>query len=185
MVSAETLQMYRSFLEFRLLLALERRSLVYESDVTLVLTGAISDLGRHLGFEVTLERRYHAVPENLAHRCDVHWSGDADHIWEIDRTIKYRSANKLMGAREPVKIWVLWAKDSDLISLRLLDVNGIEVLVLGHEVRKLVWARLAAEGFERRELHFLLNHEDPYAGARELEGRMRTGPGEGDPLPPP
>jgi hypothetical protein len=53
MVPAETLRAYRAFLEYRLLMALDRRAIAYWADVTRVLTEALCDLGRHLGQAVS------------------------------------------------------------------------------------------------------------------------------------
>jgi hypothetical protein len=182
MVPVEIMNEYRGFLEFRLLTALQSRTLEYEADVTKVLTGAIADLGRHRNFQVTLEKRYHTVPENLSHRSDVHWHGEVDHIWEIDRSLKYRSVNKLMGAKEPEKLWVLWAKDAELTVLRLMDVQGINILILSPDVRKLVWDRLTLEVFQRKEVHFLLRHRGRFDQSMELDERMRSEPPSGPAL---
>jgi hypothetical protein len=179
MVPVENLNEYRSFLEYRLLTALQSRSIEYEADVTRILTEAIADLGRHRKFQVTLEKRYHTVPEGTSHRSDVHWDGEVGHIWEIDRSLKYRSVNKLMGAKEPEKMWVLWAKDAELSVLRLLDVQGINILILSPDVRKLVWDRLMNEAFQRKEVHFLMRHQGRFDQAMELDERMQREPPSG------
>lgn len=174
MVSLHALAEYRTYIEYRLLLALEKRSIEYRGDVTRVITEAVSDLGNHLGFSVTLEKRYHPVLADARnHRCDVHWHGEVDHIWEIDRTLKEVSANKLMAAREPEKMWVLWAKDGDLIGLRLMDLAGINVILLNFDIRKLIWDRLLSEKFHRMELQNALSQEERYLQAKILDGRIR------------
>jgi hypothetical protein len=174
MLPQETLETYRNFIEYRLLSALEKRSIEYESDVTRSITGAISDLGKHLDYHVTLERKYFPLPpEGLLHRCDVHWRGGIGHIWEIDSTLKQKSVNKLAGAEEPEKIWVLWARETEMLSLRLMDLHGINVLIPGADVRKLVWDRLTAEASQRRELQSILEQNHRFGRSAELDENMR------------
>ncbi|MDB5048768.1 MAG: hypothetical protein JWO30_1839 [Fibrobacteres bacterium] len=174
MLPLKTLDTYRNFIEYRLLSVLEKRSIEYESDVTRTITGAISDLGKHLDYHVTLERKYYPLPqESLLHRCDVHWRGDIDHIWEIDSTLKQKSVNKLAGAKEPEKIWILWARETELPSLRLMDLHGINVLIPGADVRKLVWDRLAMESAERRDLQSMLEQKLRFERAAKLDENIR------------
>ena len=179
----ETLRAYRSFLELRLLDALERRAIAYWADVTEALTLALTDLGRHRGFIVTVEKRYEedgtAGASNL--RSDVHWQGATAHSWEIDRTVKNASAAKLAGAAGE-RYWVLWARDNDLLSLRLLELEGINVIVLGHDVRKLIWDRLVWERHQRLGLRAALAREKRFAEARSWEAEIgKTGKMEKDP----
>jgi hypothetical protein len=179
MVDAETLRGYRAFLEYRLLKALERRAIAYWADATGVLTEALCELGRHLGHAVTVERRYDDPAEegrNL--RSDVHWQGGTPHLWEIDRTVKNASAEKLRAAGAGEKYWVLWAQDNDLLSLRLVDVEGINVLVIGHDVRKLVWDRLVSERYQRMALQQALARPRRFASARALDAALARDPRE-------
>ncbi len=176
MLSMETWKEYRGFIEFRILSALEKRTIEYWADVTREITLAVSDLGAHSGYSVTQERRYHpALTDTGGHRCDVHWHGAVDHIWEIDRTFKEISANKLLQAREPEKIWVLWAKDADLVPLRFKDLSGVNILIVSHDIRKLVWDRLLSEKFHRLELRNLLAREERFRAARKLDSEIRSG----------
>lgn len=177
MVSAETLREYRAFLEYRLLKALERRAIAYWADATGVLTDALCELGRHLGFAVTVERLYDdPAGEGRNLRSDVHWQGDTGHLWEIDRTVKNASAEKLRAAGSGEKYWVLWAQDNDLLSLRLVDVEGINVLIVGHDVRKLVWDRLVSERYHRMALQAALARPQRFASAKALEAALARGP---------
>lgn len=181
MVAAETLRAYRAFLEHRLLSALERRAIAYWGDATDVLTRALIDLGRKQGFDVSVEKRY-AGPGGEASnlRCDVHWQGATAHLWEIDRTVKNASAEKLAAAAEGEKYWVLWAQDNDLLSLRLLGIEGVNMIILGHDVRKLVWQRLAFERDQRADVQALLAREGRFAPARSLGIPLGPAPeGEG------
>jgi len=180
MVPAETLRAYRAFLEYRLLMALDRRAIAYWADVTRVLTEALCELGRHLGQAVSVEKRYEGGDLNL--RSDVHWQGADAHLWEIDRTVKNGSAAKLAAAASGEKYWVLWARDNDLLSLGLLDLEGINVIIVGHDVRKLVWDRLVSERYQRIGLQAALGREGRYDAARALDEAMSRAP---DPEPPP
>ena len=174
MLSMETWKGYRGFIEYRIVTALEKRAIEYWADVTRVITEAVGDLGVHYGYSVTQERRYHpALTDAGAHRCDVHWHGAVDHIWEIDRTFKEFSANKLLAAAEPEKIWVLWAKDADLVSLRFKDLSGINILIVSHDIRKLVWDRLLSEKFHRLETRNLQGREERFLAARNLEDEIK------------
>ncbi|MEO7426727.1 MAG: hypothetical protein ABI036_16175 [Fibrobacteria bacterium] len=173
MLDIGILREYRAFLEYRILLALEKRSIEYRADVTKTLTGGVCALGSHEGYSITLEKRYHPILTDIRNRrCDVHWHGTVDHIWEIDRTIKEISANKLMQAAEAEKVWVLWAKESEMISLRLMDLTGINILILGFDIRKLIWDRLLSERFHRQELQNALSQEERFSRARSLHERM-------------
>ena len=175
MASPETLREYRSFLELRLLRALERRAIAYWADVTEVLTRALVDLGRHRGFAVTVEKRYEGPGTEASNlRSDVHWQGATEHAWEIDRTVKNASAAKLAGAPGE-RYWVLWARDNDLLSLRLLELGGINVIILGHDVRKLVWDRLVWERHQRFGLQSALAREGRFARAWSLEAELEAG----------
>ena len=170
MVPAETLREYRAFLEYRLLLALDRRVIAYWADVTRVLTEALCDLGRHLGQAVSVEKRYEGGELNL--RSDVHWQGADSHLWEIDRTVKNASAAKLAAASSGEKYWVLWARDNDLLSLSLLDLEGVNVLIVGHDVRKLVWDRLVSERYQRIGLQTALGRKGRFDAARALDAAI-------------
>lgn len=174
MLSIGTWKEYRGFIEFRIVSALEKRTIEYWADVTREITLAVVDLGAHFGYSVTQERRYHpALTDAGGHRCDVHWRGEVDHIWEIDRTFKEISANKLLQAREPEKIWVLWAKDADLVPLRFKDLTGINILIVSHDIRKLVWDRLLSEKFHRLEVRNVLGREERFEAARKLDAEIR------------
>lgn len=173
MVPAETLREYRAFLEYRLLMALERRAIAYWADVTRVLTDALCDLGRHLGQEVSVEKRYEGGDLNL--RSDVHWQGAEAHLWEIDRTVKNASAAKLAAATGE-KYWVLWARDNDLLSLGLLELEGINVIIVGHDVRKLVWDRLVSERYQRIGLQAALGRKGRFDAARALDAALSRAP---------
>jgi hypothetical protein len=178
MLSMETWKEYRGFIEFRIVSALEKRTIEYWADVTREITAAVVDLGAHSGYSVTQERRYHpALTDAGGHRCDVHWRGAVDHIWEIDRTFKEISANKLLQAREPEKIWVLWAKDADLVPLRFKDLTGINILIVSQDIRKLVWDRLLSEKFHRLEVRNVLGREERFQAARKLEEEIRSNKG--------
>ena len=175
MLSIGTWKEYRGFIEFRIVSALEKRTVEYWADVTREITSAVVDLGVHLGYSVTQERRYHpALTDVGGHRCDVHWRGAVDHIWEIDRTFKEISANKLLQAREPEKIWVLWAKDADLVPLRFKDLTGINILIVSHDIRKLVWDRLLSEKFHRLEVRNVSGREGRFLAARNLDAAIRA-----------
>ncbi len=184
MLSAETSRQYRAFLEYRLLLALDRRAIAYWADVTRVLTEALCGLGRHLGYAVSVEKRYQGGEvDALNLRSDVHWQGAESHLWEIDRTVKNASAAKLLAAGPGEKYWVLWARDNDLLSLARLELEGINVIILGHDVRKLVWDRLVSERYQRIGLQASLGREGRYDAARALDAAV--GPtGDAQPLPP-
>lgn len=176
MIPPEALREFRAFLELRLLGALDRRAIAYWGDVTVVLTKALCDLGRHLGCVVEVERPYPGLADDTGRlRSDVHWSGPAEHLWEIDRTVKADSAAKLRASGEPERTWVLWAKDNDLLSLRLIDLGGINLLILGHDVRKLVWERLLAERFQRMELQSIVAKSKRFEAARRLDEAIRSG----------
>ncbi len=174
MLTSEILNQYRGFLEYRLLQALDRRLIQYSGEATRILTEAVSDLGVHLGYGVSEEKPYAGgeLPPDRNLRSDVHWKGDKDHIWEIDRTVKTASAAKLLAAPEPEKLWVLWAQDNDLLSLRRMDPAGIDILVLGHDIRKLLWDRLVSERFQRTGLQNALSQEERFAEARKLAEEM-------------
>jgi hypothetical protein len=173
MISLEVLHGYRSFIEYRLLKALAERIIEYRSDVTQSITDSLIDLGRHALFQVQVEKHYD-VPEpgSLGLRSDVHWRGNPDHVWEIDWTIKEASAAKLRNAREREKIWVLWAQNNGLLSLRLLELDGINILILGNDIRKLTWERLAAENGQREGLQLILSKRERFSGARLMEDEM-------------
>lgn len=176
MVPAETLRSYRAFLEYRLLSALESRAIAYWADATGVLTRALLDLGRHFGYEVSLEKRYgEATGEEGLLRSDVYWQGDGGHLWEIDRTVKNASAAKLLAAGAGEKYWVLWARDNDLLSLRLLELRGVNLIILGHDVRKRIWDRLVFEREERLALRSILAREGRFASALGLEAALKSG----------
>lgn len=173
MAPAETLRAYRSFLEYRLLMALERREIAYWADVTRVLTEALCGLGRHLGYQVSVEKRYEGSEgDALNLRSDVHWQGTVAHLWEIDRTVKNASAEKLMAAGPGEKYWVLWARDNDLLSLARLEIAGINMIIIGHDVRKLVWDRLVSERYQRIGLQAALGREGRFDGARALDAAI-------------
>ncbi|MBW8889647.1 MAG: hypothetical protein JF616_17970 [Fibrobacteres bacterium] len=173
MLPAETSRQYRAFLEYRLLMALDRRAIAYWADVTRVLTEALCGLGRHLGFAVSVEKRYEGdAGDALNLRSDVHWQGADSHLWEIDRTVKNASAAKLSAAGPGEKYWVLWARDNDLLSLARYDLEGINVIILGHDVRKLVWDRLVSERYQRIGLQASLGREGRYEAARALDAAM-------------
>jgi hypothetical protein len=175
MVPAETLRSYRAFLEYRLLTALERRAIAYWADATGVLTRALLDLGRHLGYVVSLEKRYgEGAQESGFLRSDVHWQGDTAHLWEIDRTVKNASAAKLAAAGEGEKYWVLWAQDNDLLSLRLLELRGVNLIIIGHDVRKRIWERLVFEREERSALQAILAREGRFASAIGLDDALKA-----------
>lgn len=173
MVSQDNLQTYRSFLEYRLLRALTDRVIEYRADVTQSITDSLIDLGRHAHFQVQVEKHYD-IPEpgSLGLRSDVHWQGNPDHVWEIDWTIKEASAAKLKNAREQEKIWVLWAQNNGLLALRFLDLDGVDILILGNDIRKLIWERLAAENAQREGLQTLLSKRERFSEARRLEAEM-------------
>jgi hypothetical protein len=181
MVPPETLRAYRAFLEYRLLMALERRAIAYWADATGVLTRALLDLGRHLGYVVSLEKRYRESPaEGGLLRSDVHWQGESAHLWEIDRTVKNASAAKLAAAGEGEKYWVLWAQDNELLSLRFMELQGVNLIIVGHDVRKRVWERLVFEREERSALQAILARESRFASARGLDAASgMPGPGNG------
>jgi hypothetical protein len=173
MAPAETLRGYRAFLEYRLLAALERRAIAYWADVTRVLTEALCELGRHLGHEVSVEKRYaDEAGEELSLRSDVHWQGETAHLWEIDRTVKNASAEKLAAAGAGEKYWVLWARDNDLLSLSRLRLEGVNVIIIGHDVRKLIWDRLVSERHERIGVQAALGREGRFDGAKALEAEL-------------
>lgn len=175
MLSPDALRETRAFLEWRLLAALERRAIAYWGDVTATLTEALCDLGRHRGYAVAVERPYPGLPDGTGRmRSDVHWGGPGDHLWEIDRTVKADSAAKLRASRERERTWVLWARDNDLLSLRLLDLEGVNLLILGHDVRKLAWERLVAERMQRMGWQALAG-KDRFAAARRLDADIRGG----------
>jgi hypothetical protein len=173
MAPAETLREYRAFLEYRLLTALDRRAIAYWADVTGVLTEAICGLGRHLGHAVSVEKRYEgASGDALNLRSDVHWQGAVSHLWEIDRTVKNGSAEKLAAAGAGEKYWVLWARDNDLLSLSRLDLEGINMIIIGHDVRKLVWDRLVSERYQRIGVQAALGREGRFDAARALDAAV-------------
>lgn len=182
MVPPETLRSYRTFLEYRLLTALEKRAIAYWADATGVLTRALLDLGRHLGYVVSLEKRYgEGGAEGGLLRSDVHWQGGTGHLWEIDRTVKNASAAKLAAFAEGEKYWVLWAQDNDLLSLGLLELRGVNLIIIGHDVRKRVWERLVFEREERTALQAILAREGRYLSAIGLEQASdRTSGASGD-----
>jgi hypothetical protein len=186
MLSQDVLHGYRSFIEYRLLKALTERIIEYRSDVTQSITDSLIDLGRHALFQVQVEKHYD-VPEpgSLGLRSDVHWQGNPDHVWEIDWIIKEASAAKLKNACEQEKIWVLWAQNNGLLSLRLLDLEGINILILGNDIRKLMWERIAAENAQREGLHMILSKRERFSEARRLEAEMegRKFPGQAGPPP--
>jgi hypothetical protein len=183
MLSAETSLQYRAFLEYRLLMALDRRAISYWADVTRVLTEALCGLGRHLGYPVSVEKRYEGhAGDALNLRSDVHWQGAVSHLWEIDRTVKNASAAKLLAAGAGEKYWVLWARDNDLLSLARLDLEGLNIIILGHDVRKLVWDRLVSERYQRIGLQASLGREGRYDSARALDAALEQ---KRDPVPPP
>jgi hypothetical protein len=178
MVPPETLRSYRAFLEYRLLMALERRAIAYWADATGVLTRALLDLGRHLGYAVALEKRYgDGASEGGSLRSDVHWQGETGHLWEIDRTVKNASAAKLAASGEAEKYWVLWAQDNDLLSLGLLELRGVNLIIIGHDVRKRVWERLVFEREERSALQAILARGGRFASAIGLEAALGTAAG--------
>jgi hypothetical protein len=182
MVPPETLRSYRAFLEYRLLTALEGRAIAYWADATGVLTRALLDLGRHLGYVVSLEKRYGEGGSEGRHlRSDVHWQGPEAHLWEIDRTVKNASAAKLAAAGEGEKYWVLWAQDNELLSLRLLELQGVNLIILGHDVRKRVWERLVFEREERSALQAILARGGRFASAIGWEAALGAKGQEEDP----
>jgi len=183
MLPAETLREYRALLEYRLLMALERRAIAYWADVTRVLTETLCALGRHLGHAVSVEKHYEGeAGDALALRSDVHWQGAVPHLWEIDRTVKNASAEKLLAAGPGEKYWVLWARDNDLLSLGRLELEGINIIILGHDVRNLVWDRLVSERYQRIGLQGILGREGRFDAARALDAALRSQP---DPASPP
>lgn len=176
MVAIESLREYRSFVEYRILAAMEKRRVEYRADITRIITEAVCDLGKHLNYTVTLEKRYQApLAAERKLRSDVHWHGDVNHIWEIDTTIKMESAWKLSTAPEPEKMWVLWAKEEELISLRRMELTGINLMILSYDIRKLIWDRLLSEKFHRMELHNVLMQEERFLQAKKLDGKLAQG----------
>jgi hypothetical protein len=95
-------------------------------------------------------------------------------LWEIDRTVKNASAAKLAAAGEGEKYWVLWARDNELLSLRLLELQGVNLIILGHDVRKRVWERLVFEREERSALQAILARKSRFAPALVWDAALGT-----------
>jgi hypothetical protein len=175
MLPRKLLDEYRNYLEYRLLLALEERTIVLKSDVTRILTEALVELGRHLGNKITKEVQYENRPEGFGpgHRCDVQWNGEIKVIWEIDRTFKPRSFEKLSWPNEAEKVWVVWAKDQPGNYPAEMITREINLVMLSEDIRKLIWDRIRTEKEFGMELRHVLCQRHRYYRSIDLYGKIR------------
>lgn len=166
---------YRNYLEYRLLLALEERTIALKSDVTRILTEALIELGSHLGNKITKEVPYENPPEGFGpgHRCDVQWSGEIKVNWEIDRTFKPRSIEKLSWPNDAEKVWVVWAKDQPGNYPEEMIDREINLVLLNEDIRRLIWERIRTEKELGKELRHVLCQRHRYYRSIDLYGKIR------------
>jgi hypothetical protein len=179
MLSQTTLKEYRDFIEVRILLALAERTIALKGDVTRTITQAVADLGTYSEYGVSFEGKYADLThEDSNRRWDVLWVGDNGQrlVWEIDRSLKPRSIEKLAGLENSEKVWVVWARKIESGFEADERLNGFNLIVLSYDVRTVVWERLLAERKLKRELQHILCQRHRYHAALRISGSVGNNP---------